>query len=35
MGRSREKEIAIAELNKHIRNYVEIEGEYYEDSICE
>ena len=23
MGRSREKEIAIAELNKHIRNYVE------------
>ena len=35
MGRSREKEIAIAELNKHIRNYVEIEGEYYEDPICE
>ena len=35
MGRSREKEIAIAELNKHIQHYVEIEGEYYEYSICE
>ena len=35
MGRSREKEIAIAELNKHIQRYVEIEGEYYEDTDSE
>ena len=35
MGRSREKEIAIAELNKHIQHYVEMEGEWYEDTDSE
>ncbi|MBR2265309.1 MAG: hypothetical protein IJ882_01325 [Paludibacteraceae bacterium] len=35
MGRSREREIAVAELNKYIRRYVEEQEECYEDPICE
>jgi hypothetical protein len=35
MGRSREREIAVAELNKYIQRYVGEQEECYEDSICE
>jgi hypothetical protein len=35
MGRSREREIAVAELNKYIQRYVEEQEECYEDPICE